>query len=439
MQTLTRFLAVLMVWTMAVASLTATNVHALDENMPLDRVASRYVKLILAIGEHEPGYVDAYYGPKEWQEEVKTNRPHLAALFSEASSLLDQVGLKTQKTSDPAIKQRLRFLSKQLIAARARVEMLQGKKFSFDEETSLLFDAVVPPVSQEDLEASLAQLDSLIPGEGTLQDRFVAFRDEFTVPKDKLEQVFAAAILACKDRTSVHLDLPAGERFTTEFVTDKPWSGYNWYQGDAVSLIQVNTDLPSLIDSAVNLGCHEGYPGHHVFNAMLESNLVNGKGWMEFSVYPLYSPQSLLAEGTASFARFMAFPGSSQTAFEAETLYPLAGLDPARAAEYSNALAALSGLRYARIEGARRYLDGKISREELINWLARYQLTSRDRAEQGVRFIETYRGYVINYTLGSDLSSDYVDRKAGTSDHTKRWDAYKVLLSTPLTASMLKE
>jgi len=406
------------------------------QNITSAEIAERYVKLILAIGEHEPGYVDAYYGPDVWQVAVKESTPALDLLSTEAAFLKDALAPLVASAPSALERQRFLFLEKQLIAAKARVSMLQGQKYSFNEETQLLFDAIVPPVTVDELEKSLKELDQLIAGEGSLQDRFAAFSAQFTIPKDKLENVFTAAIAACKIRTAEFLDLPEGESFTTEFVTNKPWSGYNWYQGNAISLIQVNTDLPSPIDSAVNLGCHEGYPGHHVFNAMLETNLVNDKGWIEFSVYPLYSPQSLLAEGTASYARFMAFPGNSQTKFEAETLYPLAGLDAARAQKYSDTLAALSGLRYARIEGARRYLDGKISREELINWLARYQLTSRERAEQGVRFIETYRGYVINYTLGSDLSAAYVDRNGG-SNHKKRWDAYKILLSTPLTASML--
>jgi len=404
--------------------------------IPMGSIAERYVKLVLAIGEHEPGYVDAYYGPKAWENEVKKAPAPLAALRAEVAILKTAVTAHVDPTTKPLFLQRLKFLEKQLIAVEARIRMLQGEKFSFDQETNLLFDAVVPPIKQEDLETALKELDSLVEGTGTLQERFIAFRDQFTIPKDRLKDVFAAAISACKDRTAAFMDLPEGENFTSEFVTDKPWSGYNWYQGNAVSLIQVNTDLPSLIDSAVNLGCHEGYPGHHVFNAMLETNLVNAKGWKEFSIYPLYSPQSLLAEGTASYARFMAFPGDTQTEFEAKILYPLAGLNSENAKKYSDTLAALSGLRYARIEGARRYLDGKITREELISWLARYQLTSRERAEQGARFIETYRGYVINYTLGSDLSAAYVDRKGG-KDHKARWAAYKVLLSTPLTASML--
>jgi len=406
------------------------------QDIIMDVIAERYVKLILGIGEHEPGYVDAYYGPAKWRDDIKISTPPLAILQKEAKALQAALAPHRRSTKPSLAVQRADFLHKQLIAASARLSMLSGHKYSFDEETRLLFDAVVPAIHKADLEAALEKLDTLIGGEGTLQDRFIAYRNQFTIPKNRLKEVFAAAINACKTRTIEFMELPEGESFTSEFVTDKPWSGYNWYQGRAISLIQVNTDLPSLIDSAVNLGCHEGYPGHHVFNAMLESNLVDTKGWGEFTVYPLYSPQSLLAEGTASFARFMAFPGNSQTEFEAKVLYPLAGLDAEEAQKYSDTLAALSGLRYARIEGARRYLDGKINRDELIDWLARYQLTSRERAEQGVRFIETYRGYVINYTLGSDLAAAYVDRIGGT-DHKTRWKAYKTLLSTPLTASML--
>ena len=107
---------------------------------------------------------------------------------------------------------------------------------------------------------------------------------------------------------AAHLALPPGESFTVEYVTGKSWSGYNWYQGDYRSLIQVNTDLPINIDRAIDLACHEGYPGHHVYNVLLEQHLVRERGWIEYSVYPLFSPQSLIAEGTANYGIEVAFP-----------------------------------------------------------------------------------------------------------------------------------
>ena len=49
---------------------------------------------------------------------------------------------------------------------------------------------------------------------------------------------------------------------------------------------------------------------------------MRDRGWVEFTVYPLFSPQSLIAEGTANFGIEVAFPGAERTAFERETLYP---------------------------------------------------------------------------------------------------------------------
>ena len=118
-------------------------------------------------------------------------------------------------------------------------------------------------------------------------------------------QAAIAAAASARWRTST---LPAEESFTVEYVTGKSWSGYNWYQGNYRSLIQVNTDLPIYIDRAIDLACHEGYPGHHVYNVLLEKHLVRDRGWVEFTVYPLFSPQSLIAEGTANYGIEVAFP-----------------------------------------------------------------------------------------------------------------------------------
>jgi hypothetical protein len=106
-------------------------------------------------------------------------------------------------------------------------------------------------------------------------ERVAAFREQFIIPRDKLEPVFKAAIAGCREQTLKHVKLPANESFDLEFVTNKPWGGYNWYKGNYHSLIQVNVELPIYIDRAIDIGCHEGYPGHHVYNMLLEQHLVN--------------------------------------------------------------------------------------------------------------------------------------------------------------------
>jgi hypothetical protein len=233
--------------------------------------------------------------------------------------------------------------------------------------------------------------------------------------------------------------LPMRERFTVEYVTNKSWSGYNWYQGDYKSLIQVNTDLPIYIDRAVDLACHEGYPGHHAYNVLLEKNLVKDRGWIEYTVYPLFSPQSLIAEGTANYGIEVAFPLPDRLRFEGDVLFPLAGLDPNRVTEYYTVLDLVDRLSYAGNEAARQYLDGTIDRAGAVAWLEKYAMYTKPRAEQRVKFIDQYRSYVINYNLGKDLVRAYVEKKmARERTPLRRWQEFIALLSSPRLPSGLK-
>jgi hypothetical protein len=407
----------------------------------MNDVAEHYVKLVLAVGQHDKDYVDAFYGPLEWKTEAEQGKQPLADLASEAARLIARMEALPEP-SDAMVRLRRDYLTRQLQSASARVAMLGGKKLTFDEESKALYDAVAPVNTEEHFRDVRDELDRALPGKGgsaSLLDRYEAFRKEFTIPKERVDSVFRAAIEECRDRTTRHLDLPPGESFTVEYVTGKTWSGYNWYQGGYKSLIQVNTDLPITIDRAIDLACHEGYPGHHVYNMLLEKNLVRDRGWVEYSVYPLFSPQSLIAEGSANFGIEMAFPGTDQVAYEKASLYPLAGLDPARAEEFDRVRRIVDRLAYAGNEAARRYINGEIDAAAAARWLSEYALNSRERAEQRVRFIDQYRSYVINYNLGKDLVRKHVESSGGTPDHPeKRWEVFRDLLSSPRLPSGLK-
>ena len=314
--------------------------------------------------------------------------------------------------------------------------MLAGEQLSFADEAEGLF-AVRPalkPLSEYD--ALLTEIDALLPGEGPLWKRVDAFTAQTAIPAEKRDAVMRAAIAECRRRTIAHIDLPAEEKFELEFVTNQPWSGYNWYQGNSRSLIQINTDFPLLMSRATDLGCHEGYPGHHVLNVLLEQRLSRQRGWVEFTVYPLYSPQSLIAEGTANYGIELSFPGEERLAFERDTLYPLAGLDPALAERdiaLTRAQVRLSG---ARLTIAQQLLDGEINRPMAVTLAQKYQLISRERAEQSVSFTEKYRSYVINYGLGQDMSRAHVEA-AGT-DAAARWAAMERLISEPTIPADMK-
>lgn len=408
------------------------------EVMPMNAIAERYVKLVLDVGQHDPAYVDAYYGPPEWKADAAAGKKPLPVLDAEAATLIHGAGPRRPPDHDLAAL-RHEYLVKQLQAVRARIKMLSGGRFTFDEESAALYDAVAPNHPEAYFQAALDDLGRRLSGKGALVDRFEAFRAGFVIPPDRLSRVFDLAIAECRRRTAQHITLPPGESFTVEYVTNKSWSGYNWYQGGFKSLIQVNTDLPIYIDRAIDLACHEGYPGHHVYNALLEQALVRERGWVEMSVYPLFSPQSLIAEGSANYGIDMAFPGAARVAYEREVLFPAAGLDPSRADEYYAVQAIVERLSYAGNEAARGYLNGAIERSAAVAWLMRYALMSEARAEQRIRFMDDYRSYVINYNLGKDLVKTYIEKKAGAGAvPDRRWAAFTELLSSPRLPSGLR-
>jgi hypothetical protein len=356
----------------------------------MDAMAERYVKLVLALGQHDTDYVDAYYGPPDWKTSAAAAKLDLNAIAARASELNGDLAREPEPSEEMA-RLRLQYLRRQMSALAARVRMLKGERLSFDEESKALYDAVAPTLAESHFQEILDRLEKRFPGNGPLVDRYEAFRRAFVVPRDKLDSVFQRAIRACREETIQHVTLPPDERFTVEYVTNKSWSGYNWYQGSFRSLIQVNTDLPIYIDRAIDLACHEGYPGHHVYNVLLEKNLMKDRGWLEFTVYPLFSPQSLIAEGTANFGIEVAFPGPARVDFERSVLFPLAGLEASRAAEYYAVQADVDQLAYAGNEAARRYIDGKIDAAGAAAWLERYALMPHDRAVQRVRVFDQAR------------------------------------------------
>jgi hypothetical protein len=439
----------------------------------MNAVAERYAHLVLALGQHDSDYVDAFYGPAEWKAQAEREKRSLDLIGTQAAELLKSIVDRTaaplveskeaekSKSNDmdccapgtldgDLIQLRREYLRKQISALAARVRMLKGEKLKFDDESRALYDAVAPTYPDSHFDEIIAQLEKKIPGtnglpgsgasrtgSSPLWQRYEEWRKPFVIPKEKLDAVFQAAIKECRARTLAHISLPPNESFTVEYVTNKPWGGYNWYKGNFHSVIQVNTDLPIYIDRAVDLAAHEGYPGHHVYNSLLEKNLVRDRGWMEFSVYALFSPQSLIAEGTANFGREVAFPNKAERMkFEKEVLFPAAGIDPTRADEYYAVQDLMKELNYAGNEAARRLINGEIDEKAAIQWLQKYAVMEPARAQQRVKFIQRYRSYVINYNVGEDMVKRYIEKRAG-DDAEKRWSEFGKLLASPRLPSSL--
>lgn len=409
-----------------------------DLELKMNSIAEDYVKLVLNIGQYDADFVDAYYGPKEWRSDLKSDLPFDSSAFkmlsTKTNELLNELESLGEYKANELETLRYRYLYKQLLACKTKINMLNGAVLPFDMETKALYDAEAPIYNDEYFQSAIAELDKILPGQGDVAKRLNDFKMKFVIPTEKLDAVFSAAIKECRARTMKYIQLPENESFKVVYVKDKPWGAYNWYKGNYFSVIEVNTDLPIFIDRAVDLAAHEGYPGHHVYNALLEYNLAGKRNWVEFKVYALFSPQSLIAEGTANYGIAMAFPGDERIKFEKEVLFPLAGLNPEEADLYYKVLDLQKNFSYSGNEAARNFLDGVWTREQTVDWLQKNALRTKESADKYVSFIEKYRSYVINYNLGYDIVKNYIESSGGTVDnHKKRWELFEHLLSTPQT------
>ncbi len=294
----------------------------------LNKLAKEYVRLGLSIGGYDGDFVDAYYGPDSLKPTV-AKQP----LFPKDSFLQAVQNLQIQlqpyitKTRNASQSNRAKWMNSQLTAFGRRIKMFAGEQSSFDQQAIELFGVEPPSYSEDYFRSLVAQLDKILPGEGPVADRFQLLAKRFIVPKDKLDTLLKLTKAESKKRTQGYFRLPQTEDFRLEYVSGKPWSGYNWYQGNYKSLIQVNADITTFIDRIIDVASHEGYPGHHVYNSLLEKYLYKEKGWIEISLYPLFSPQSLIAEGSANYGFELAFPGNEKIKFVRDHLLPLVGLD----------------------------------------------------------------------------------------------------------------
>jgi len=405
----------------------------------LDPMAERYVRLALALGEHDDDYVDAYFGPAEWREQAKQEALDLAAITAAADKLVAELQALDPTGAEKHVALRHNFLLSHTSSMAAVSRMRSGEALSFDEESKAVYGFVAPSFPLEQYDDALQKLNALLPGNGPLHERYQAFLQQFRIPGDKVKAVVRRGLEACRERARQHMTMVEGENFSLEFVTGQPWGAYNWYQGNGQGLIQINLDRPKYLGASIGLGCHEGYPGHHLFSTMLDNEYLQKRGWVEFSVLPLFSPQGIIFEGSGDLASLVAFPGEERTAFLRDVIAPIAGLDAADFDVAATVREAVKELRYAGIEAARHYLDGDWSKEQTTEWLTSYALVGPESIDSWFGFTARYRAYRINYVLGEDLVLSFVRARNPDASPDGDWQALAELLSLPPTPALFAD
>ena len=416
------------------AALALSSCASVDVPPPsIDELARQYLAVQLAIGEKDPGYVDAYYGPEELATAADAADDETTLPMLQARVIALDAALGLIRTDPGTLEaERVRYLRAMLSSAKVRLRMLRGEEISFQDEAEGLFGVRPELVDLATLDPVLDRIEELVPGEpsdGPLNERLGDFNAQFVIPNDRLREVIDAAVAECRARTLPNIPMPESEGFTLSLVSDKPWGGFNYYQGNFQSVIEINTDRPTSLSRAVDVGCHEAYPGHHVYSTLIERDRVNALGQIEYTLLPLYSPRAIISEGSANYGTKLAFPGTSQMEYERDVLAPIAGIDASNIADYYALREALSGLSGAYYTIAAAYLDETMTREEVIEASMRYRLQSRAGAEQSLRFIDSYRSYVINYGLGEEIVGNAVERAGDDLD--AQWERFISILSTP--------
>ena len=392
----------------------------------IDEAARSYVRLALALGDRDTDSLDSYHGPPAWQAEVQREHLTLAEIRRRASALAEALNAERDAATTDAATRR-GFLTAQLSAISARIDILQGARPSFADETRELFGldtgdtaaaSAGDDAARHSIDAARVELDRLLPGHGDLAARYAAFDRQFLVRGDRLPAVLSRAIEGCRAATRAHLDLPAGERVTVEYVRDLPWSAFTRYDGRFVSRVQVNSAMPLTVDRALDLACHEAYPGHHTIAVLLDARF--GGTRPEFFVQPLFSMQSALHEAASSLAPALAFPNAARADFERDDLFPLAGLDPATAGRHVAAGRLVERLHTIEADVARKYLDGVLDFPRAAAALERDALMPS--ADATLKFLNQFRSYAATYTIGRDLLERAVDRD---------WDRYRRAVTDP--------
>jgi hypothetical protein len=387
-------------------------------------VPLEYVRLGLRFDRLESGFVDAYTGDPRIRAQVEDeSAPTPQALRDQARTLLrelDSAGLPADRTD---------FLRGQLTGLECTARKMSGEPVGFADEVRSYFqvDAVLgdPAVYA----AAHSELDALLPGSGSLAERFAAHRRREECPPARLEAAVHALSSALRDRVRGRYGLPEVETVRYEVVTDKPWSGFNYYEGDYRSRVAINADLPHRLSQLPHLVAHESYPGHHTEHCRKEQGLVERADRVEHTVFLVNTPECLMAEGLADLG-VQASIGEGWGAWAADILGDLGLRFDGELAE--RLAVAAAPLNRVRQDAAVLLHDRAAGTDEVVAYLERWSLVSSERAAQQIRFLThpLWRAYTSTYVEGFDLLSRWLaDRPADQPVA----DRFLRLLDEPLT------
>jgi hypothetical protein len=392
---------------------------------PLDKTGEKLVELTLMAGTLDDDLVDSYIGEIKIDTTTKFNIEDLKKAFEEL--LVELTNLEVDSES---LNYRKKYQMGIINAVLTRLKVLNNEDISFIDECENIYQFTPDIKEYSYFDSLLVELDKELLGEESLPLKIANYRDRFKLRYTKIDEAFRKSINEAKKITNQYIQLPDSEVVTIEYIDGAPWSAYNWYQGKFKSLIQLNTQSDVHLERVLDLAAHESYPGHHVYYTLRDKMYYQDSGFVEFSIYTLFSPVSFLAEGTAVYGNELVFPGERKIDFIRSEITGKYNYSYQELKKYFDLLDILSKLDEVQITIARDLIDNKISNETALIYIQKYGLESERSSYRRLDFINRYRSYIINYTAGKKLVASYIENKAGT-DLKKRWKVYKEILENP--------
>ncbi|MET4164777.1 MULTISPECIES: DUF885 domain-containing protein [Gordonia] len=399
-----------------------------DATRARNPLVTEYLRLGLAFDRLERGFVDSYTGDPALRAEVENGPvPDPVRLAERARGLLADL----PGALDAA---RAEFVGAHLRALECSARKFAGDDVGFVDEVRAYFDVDIEMADPDRYRQTHSELAEALGVPGAtgeeLRSAYAAHRRADEIPPERVDECVRAFSGALRERVRSTYPLPDNEIVEFEVVTDKPWSGFNYYLGDYRSRVAINADLTQYMSSLPALIAHEAYPGHHTEHCRKEQLLL-GAGHDEQSIFLVNTPQCLMAEGLADHA-LAAIAGTDWGAW-AQEIYADLGLrfDAERAMRVGRATAGLLSVRQdAALMLHDRHTDADTVAEHLRRWL----LAPEERARQMLRFLTSplWRAYISTYVEGYRLLGQWLD----TADD--RAAAFGRLLDEPLIPASLR-
>lgn len=377
----------------------------------------------------ESRFVDYYYGPPEWKAEAEAE-----AERSPSELVRDAIALEDALAEQGFEAHRATYLEKQVVALETVCRKLGGETFSLEEEVQRCFDIYPERVPESQFEQGLALLDEVLPGDGSLPERFQGWRKRYQLSQEKsglLLNFMQRAATEARRRTRAFVNLPVDEGVQMQMVSDQVYMGENWYLGNYSSRVELNTDLPTDLNGLMDFMCHEGYPGHHTEFVLKEQRLFRERGYLEQAIFPIISPQSVISEGIATSACEMIFTPEEAEHWLAEHMYPEAGIEP-DTIDIAKLRKAGELLDYPVGGNAAFLLHEGRSDEEVMHYLIKYSLLPDEEALKFLEYLKVpfQQAYIFTYFYGRQVMKPWLQGP-------ERWNAFRRFLTEQVYPSEL--